>query len=382
MALRRGAVVKPVVVRRASALSPQQVSSLTAAAVQQLLEEGESANTVAAYRSALKYWAAWFSVRYGQQLELPVPVPVVVQFLVDHLERSTPQGLVTELPPAADQALVAGRYKAALGPLALGTVTQRIAVLSKAHQTAAAPNPCADEAVRDLMAKGRRAYAKRGVVQRKQRALTKEPLQAMLDTCDGGLKGLRDKALLLFAWSSGGRRRSEVAAADMAHLRRMAENVYVYTLGFSKTNQAGVARPENDKPIAGRAGEALTAWLEASGVREGRIFRQVRRGGHLGDPLGDGSVRDIVKARCLAAGLDGAFSAHSLRAGFVTEAGRQQIPLAETMAMTGHKGIGSVLGYFRAEGFVHGRASNLIDQAAAPDLKGAPMTRSTGGVLP
>ena len=359
--------MKPVVVRRASVLSPQQVSSLTAAAVQQLLEEGESANTVAAYRSALKYWAAWFSVRYGQQLELPVPVPVVIQFLVDHLERSTPQGLVTELPPAADQALVAGRYKAALGPLALGTVTQRIAVLSKAHQTAAAPNPCADEAVRDLMAKGRRAYAKRGVVQRKQRALTKEPLQAMLDTCDGGLKGLRDQALLLFAWSSGGRRRSEVAAADMAHLRRMAENVYVYTLGFSKTNQAGVARAENDKPIAGRAGEALTAWLKASGVREGRIFRQVRRGGHLGDRLGDGSVRDIVKARCLAAGLDGEFSAHSLRAGFVTEAGRQQIPLAETMAMTGHRGVGSVIGYFRAEGLMHVRASNLIDQAATPD---------------
>ncbi|WP_257625090.1 site-specific integrase [Variovorax boronicumulans] len=342
-------------------LDPGQISSLTASAVQELLEEGESANTVATYRSALKYWAAWFSVRYGRKLELPVAVPVVIQFLVDHIERSTPRGLVTQLPPAADQALVAGRYKAALGPLALATVTHRIAVLSKAHQTAGAPNPCAAEAVRDLVAKSRRAYARRGVVQHKQRALTKEPLQAMLATCDDSLKGLRDKALLLFAWSSGGRRRSEVAAADMAHLERIGQDTYVYTLSFSKTNQSGADRAENAKPIAGRAGQAMTAWLQASGIEEGRIFRQVRRGGHLGEALGDGSVRDIVKARCLAAGLEGDFSAHSLRAGFVTEAGRQQVPLADTMAMTGHRGVGSVLGYFRTEALAQAAVSKLID---------------------
>lgn len=350
-----------IALKRLPVLDPGQISSLTASAVQALLEEGESANTVATYRSALKYWAAWFSVRYGQKLELPVPVPVVIQFLVDHVERSTPKGLLTQLPPAADHALVEGRYKASPGPLALATVTHRIAVLSKAHQTAGSPNPCAAEAVRDLLAKSRRAYAKRGVVQRKQRALTKEPLQAMLATCDDSLKGLRDRALLLFAWSSGGRRRSEVAAADMAHLERVGQDTYVYTLSFSKTNQSGADRAENAKPIAGRAGQAMTAWLQASGIEEGRIFRQVRRGGHLGEALGDGSVRDIVKARCLAAGLEGDFSAHSLRAGFVTEAGRQQIPLADTMAMTGHRGVGSVLGYFRSEALARAAVSKLID---------------------
>jgi hypothetical protein len=33
----------------------------------------------------------------------------------------------------------------------------------------------------------------------------------MVATCTDGLLGLRDRALLLFAFSSGGRRRSEVA---------------------------------------------------------------------------------------------------------------------------------------------------------------------------
>jgi hypothetical protein len=43
----------------------------------------------------------------------------------------------------------------------------------------------------------------------------------------------------------------------------------------------------------------------------------------------------IVKRRAQLAGLEGDFGAHSLRSGFVTEAGRQNIPLGDTMAMTG-----------------------------------------------
>ena len=40
----------------------------------------------------------------------------------------------------------------------------------------------------------------------------------MLATCTDGLIGVRDRALLLFAFASGGRRRSEVASAVMENL--------------------------------------------------------------------------------------------------------------------------------------------------------------------
>lgn len=43
-----------------------------------------------------------------------------------------------------------------------------------------------------------------------------------------------------------------------------------------------------------------------------------------------------------------AFSAHSLRSGFVTEADRQGVRLADTMALTGHTSVATVLGYTRA----------------------------------
>lgn len=49
----------------------------------------------------------------------------------------------------------------------------------------------------------------------KQTAITRAELEAMLATCDESLEGLRDRALLCFGFASAGRRRSEIAAADI-----------------------------------------------------------------------------------------------------------------------------------------------------------------------
>src|SRR5678815_4932519 len=84
-------------------LDPGQLSGMAEEAAQDLMAEGESDNTRLAYRAAMRYWAAWFGARYGRQMALPVPVPVVVQFIVDHAERSTKVGLEHQLPPAIDE---------------------------------------------------------------------------------------------------------------------------------------------------------------------------------------------------------------------------------------------------------------------------------------
>ena len=92
--------------------------------------------------------------------------------------------------------------------MALNTVVHRISVLSKAHQLRDLGNPARDPAVQELLRRVRRAYATRGVRPTRKTALTKDPLEAMLATCTDGLIGVRDRALLLFCWASGGRRRS------------------------------------------------------------------------------------------------------------------------------------------------------------------------------
>ena len=53
------------------------------------------------------------------------------------------------------------------------------------------------ERLKLMLAKARRGYAKRGDVPDKKPALTREPLDAILATCDNSLTGLRDHALLL-----------------------------------------------------------------------------------------------------------------------------------------------------------------------------------------
>jgi integrase len=329
------------------ALEPEALSEVTQRAVEDLLREGKSKNTLISYRSALRYWAAWFGARYGRQIQLPVPTACVLQFVVDHADRTTDKGLAHELPIEIDQALVKSGFKGKLGALAHNTLIHRIAVLSKAHQIGEFKNPCHDPKVRELLSRTRKAYAKRGALPRKKDALTKEPLQAILQTCDDSVIGIRDRALILFAWSSGGRRRSEVASADMQFLKRTGPDAYLYNLAFSKTNQAGAERAENHKPIFGLAAQALSAWLTVSHITSGAIFRRVRKGGHIGEALSPAAVKDIVKKRCLLAGIDGNYAAHSLRSGFVTEAGLQNVPLAQTMAMTGHHSVSTVLGYFR-----------------------------------
>ena len=58
-------------------LDPGQLSGMAEEAAHDLMAEGESDNTRLAYRAAMRYWAAWFGARYGRQMALPVPVPVV-----------------------------------------------------------------------------------------------------------------------------------------------------------------------------------------------------------------------------------------------------------------------------------------------------------------
>lgn len=345
-------------------------------AVRELLREGESTNTRNSYQSAMRYWAAWHALRFERQMQLPLNVACVLQFIIDHAQRQTGAGLASEMPAHMDRALVDAGYKAREGPLSHNTLVHRMAVLSKAHQVHGLANPCQDGAVRELMSRTRKAYARRGEQPAKKDALTRDLLEQLLQTCDDSLRGRRDRALLLFAWSSGGRRRSEVAGADMRHLRAVGPQEFIYTLAHSKTNQSGRDAPENHKPVTGRAAQALADWLRAAAIQEGPIFRRIRKGGHVGEPLSPAAVRDIVKQRCALAGVEGDFSAHSLRSGFVTEAGRQNVPLPDTMALTGHSSVNTVLGYFRADSALSNRAARLLD---AGDDDAAAAAQGSGG---
>lgn len=376
----------PLGVPPAALERPEQLSEEARKAVHAFFLEGHSDNTTRTYRTALQYWGAWHALRYGVPITGLVTPEVVLQFIVDHLEHHpemppaetgpfTPSSGTTQhlLPLAIDRLLVTQRYKGRLGPWSMATVETRLAALSWAHERFIAnhthlqlgpdANPLRDPRVRQLTSAARRAYARRGRSQRRPVAATRGVMEALLATCADDLIGKRDRALLLFGWASGGRRRSEITAASLENVRRDG-NGFVYELRRSKTNQSGTSNPNNFKPIQGRAAQALDAWIQELlrfRVTQGPLFRRILND-RIVEPLKPAAVREIIRRRALQAETPlGRLSAHSLRSGFVTEAGKQGLSLGETMAMTGHRSVQTVMTYFQSGELSGGRAARLID---------------------
>jgi integrase len=364
----------------------QRLSQEAENAVAAFFHEGTSRNTARTYKTALQYWGAWHALRYGAAIAAPVNPAVVIQFIVDHLEHRpgvpapelspyTPSSQTTQhlLPLAIDRLLVERGYKAQIGPWSLATVQTRLAALSKAHEhyilgnahTHMGPekNPLRDPRVRQLISAARRAYARRGKEVIRPVAATRDVMEALLSTCGEDLIGKRDRALLLFGWASGGRRRSEIVTATFENVRRDG-NGFVYELRRSKTNQSGRRDSKNLKPIQGAAAEALAVWMHALlefRITHGPLFCRILNE-RIAEPLKDAAVREIVRRRARMANQPlGKLSAHSLRSGFVTEAGKQGISLGETMAMTGHRSVQTVMGYYQSGELSTSRAARLID---------------------
>lgn len=73
-------------------------------------------------------------------------------------------------------------------------------------------------------------------------------------------------------------------------------------------------------------------------------------------------MRQIVKRRCALAGLQMEdLSAHSLRSGFITEAGRRGVPLKTAMDMSGHASASTAMRYMRAGELGSDPAARLLD---------------------
>lgn len=331
--------------------SPLDLHGLSANAEQAaaaFIAAGTAANTVRSYRSALTYWSAWLQLRYGLPLgNGPLPATVAVQFVLDHLARPLEDSSWAHLlPPAIDAALVAARVKAKLGPLAFNTVRHRLAVLGKWHRINEWDSPCEASALKTLLREARKDQSRQGVSVRKKTAIVLEPLQALLATCSDGVRGVRDRALLLLAWSGGGRRRSEVVGLQVNDVRQLDADTWLYALGATKTDTGGVRR---EKPLRGPAAQALAAWLAAAPAGSGPLFRRLYKGGNVTTTaLSADQVARIIQRRAQLTGLEGDWAAHSLRSGFVTEAGRQGVPLGDVMAMTEHRSVATVMGYFQA----------------------------------
>jgi integrase len=192
-----------------------------------------------------------------------------------------------------------------------------------------------------------------------RRAVTGDVLAKLLAACASDrLVDLRDRALLLLAFASGGRRRSEVAGlrvedlideepvrADSADTDSPALPCMTIHLGRTKTTTA-----DDDEQVVliGRPVIALKQWLTEAKIDSGPVFRRIDQWGNIDRrPLTPQSVNLILKSRIKQAGLDpAAFSAHGLRSGYLTEAANRGIPLPEAMQQSLHKSVTQAASYY------------------------------------
>jgi site-specific recombinase XerD len=246
-------------------------------------------------------------------------------------------------------AIDVARYLAQLADAGrkVATIERRVAAIRYVHKAAGHEPPTGAEGVKAVM-RGIRRTRRQAKTQKSP--ATAEVLVGALSALPDTLAGLRDRALLLIGFA-GALRRSELVALEVADLTFRPKGLLLQ-IRSSKTDQDGegatlpIPRGRSLRPVA-----ALEAWLAASGITEGPIFREINRHGRIGDvALSDRSVARIVKKVLGAAGLDARiYSGHSMRAGFVTSSLAQGVDVFTIMKQTRHVKVDTVKDYDRRE---------------------------------
>lgn len=229
------------------------------------------------------------------------------------------------------------------------TIERRLAAISQAHQAAGhVPSPTHDWPVRTVMSGIRRHL---GTAPNQKAALETSHVRRLLAaTADDTLGGRRDRALLLLGFA-GGFRRSELVALDVDDLAETGHGLRV-RLRRSKIDQEAVGDvkgiPWGSHPETCPVRD-VRAWLEASQIAGGPLFRAVDRHGRLGSGrLGDRAAAEVIKRAAQRAGLDPAlYAGHSLRSGHATSAAAGSAPERAIMRQTGHRSLQTLRGYIR-----------------------------------
>ena len=343
-------------------MRPSGLTTFDLERARDVVRAGTPENTRKAREGDERYWTQWCGAR-GLDPAPPVSVEAVMAFVTDHVEG---------LPPDVEERMRSAGRRYDTRPSgaahAISTVRRRLCTVKAMHAERDLVSPTDGPAFRKFLSLAAKAVAARGDAVVKSEALTLDLLDTVLDTLpvDGTLRQRRDRALLLVAFASGGRRRSEVARMHTRSLREGVdgEGVPATTWILGRTKTDGDGSTGLVVPIVGRAHVALRSWMRAAGIDDGWVFRGVGPDGRTGDgPMGGTTVWDVVKRRCAGAGLDVArLTPHSLRAGFMTEGERQGLTIESRMGMSGHSDLRTAMGYVRVEAALRSPAARIAEK--------------------
>jgi integrase len=344
------------------------------ATLKHLAREGMGENSLRALASDLAYLEGWSQAATGNSLPWPASEALTLKFIAHHLwdpakrENDPRHGMPVDVAAWLQAEGLLRRE----GPHAPNTVKRRLASWATLHRWKGIEGPFSAPSLRSAVRLAVRA-SPRPRTRKSKRAVTRDVLERLLATCaTDRLADTRDLAILLLAFASGGRRRSEVARLRVEQIsdepavpldpqdpKSVRLPCVSIQLGRTKTANAS---DEGRVLLIGPPVEALREWLERADVNKGPVFRAIDRWEAVDEKaLTPQSINLIVKRRCAMAGLDHReFSAHGLRAGYLTEAARQGIALPEAMQQSRHRSVQQAASYYNEAERAQGRAVRLL----------------------
>jgi len=343
------------------------------ATLKHLAREGMGENTLRALASDLAYLETWSVAATGAPLPWPAPEALALKFVAHHLWDPAQREVDAAhgMPAEVTEALTDAGLLRSDGPHAPSTVKRRLAHWSTLHRWKGIVGPFAAPSLHAAVRLAVRA-SNRPRRRKSKRAVTRDILELLLSTCRSDrLVDTRDAALLLTAFASGGRRRSEIARlrleqlsdepsvpVDPADPNSPRLPCIAISLGRTKT---AAANDDARVLLVGRPVELLREWIERADIKKGAIFRAIDQWEGIGDAaLTPQAVNLILKHRCALAGLDPSeFSAHGLRSGYLTEAARAGVALPEAMQQSQHRSVQQAASYYNDADRRLGKAARL-----------------------
>ncbi|MBR1040748.1 site-specific integrase [Bradyrhizobium viridifuturi] len=361
--------------RLAELLTDEDVATL-----KHLAQEGMGENTLRALASDLAYLESWAPAATGEPLPWPASESLALKFVAHHLWDPAQREVDPQhgMPDDVAALLRGAELLRTAGPHAPSTVKRRLASWGTLHRWKGQEGPFAAPSLRSALRLAVRASS-RPRRRKSKRAVTRDILDRLLQTCASDrLADTRDLAILLVAFASGGRRRSEVARLRVEQISNepavpldprdpKSPTLPCVSIQLGRT-KTGDADDEGRVLLVGPPVEALREWLERADIKKGPLFRAIDRWEAVeGKALTPQSINLIVKRRCAMAGLDPReFAAHGLRSGYLTEAARQGVALLEAMQQSRHRSVQQAASYYNEAERAQGRAARLMVEAGRP----------------
>ena len=294
----------------------------------QYIEAAERDNTRRSYASAIRH----FEIEWKGLL--PSTADAISRYLADHADS-----------------------------LAINTLRQRLAALSRWHSDQGFPDPTKSPLVRQVL-KGIRAVHM--VAEKRARPLELSVLQQVDQWLDAAisnaqragdrlalLRHTRNRSLMLLGFWRGFR------SDELVHLR--VENIQV-SPGEGLACYLG--RSKGDRQMQGRVFKcpalsrlcpvtAFNAWISLTGLTQGPVYRKIDRWGHIADEtLHANSLIPLLRGLFTEAGVAAAneYSSHSMRRGFAGWARASGWDIKDLMEYVGWKDVKSAMRYLDVSG--------------------------------